>query len=412
MRNILLIIHNEIKTFLGKRSFWIMTFIFPAIILLLNLGTLLFVQDEMAAQPAPFVADETVTAGDPPQLGYVDLAGAIAHLPPDVPASSLHSFADEAAAKMALSAGDIERYLLVPPQFPAADPVVVNPDFSLFAANQEDLFAYILTYNLVDDAALAQTLLDPTAQLRGQALAPQTAPAGPANPLAAAVPFIILFVFFFLLITSSGYMLSSVSREKENRTMELLLSSLEPRQLMAGKVLGLGVVALLQMAIWLGGALIAVGGRFDLAFPGGGIDLPPLYLLWALLYFLGGYFLYSALMGIVGAMAPSAREGGQFTFIVLLPLMLPLWFNAVLIGNPNGTVSVALSLIPFTAPVTMMMRMVSTTVPLWQLLIGLAGVLLSAYLCVLVAARFFRADTLLSSASLSWGRLKENWGVG
>ena len=410
MGNVRIIVENEIRTTLSKRSFWLMTILFPAVILLLNLGSQLFLQDEFESPAAKFMpGPETAVAV--PQLGYVDEAGIINELPPDIPAAVLQAFADDTAAAAALSAGEIDRYLIIPVNYPAADPILIDPDFSPMNTRPEHLFSYLLTYNLVNDSVLAQTLLNPTAQLRGEALAPVEVSTLPVSPVMSLVPFIVMFIFFFLLVTSSGYMLQSVSKEKENRTMEVLLVSMEPRQLMLGKVIGLGFVALLQMAVWLGGAVLVMNGRFDLPFLAG-VELPAGFLFWAILFFLGGYFLYSALMGIAGAMAPNAREASQFTFVILLPLLIPLWLNASLTQNLNGGLAVGLSLFPLTAPVTMMMRLAGTAVPLWQLGASLAGLLGLAYLFVLLAARFFRADTLLSLAPASWRTIRKAWRTG
>lgn len=411
MRNIYLVIKNEIRSVLGKRSFWIMTLIFPLIILALNLGSQLFIgrEIEAAAAIAP-------TAEQAPQLGYVDEAGVIANLPPDVSPEVLRAYADETAAQAAIAAGELDRYLLIPADYPeSGELVVVDPEASIMTLDAQPLFRYVLTYNLVGDAELAAAVIDPLAQTQAQNVAPVAEagdggrPAAAAGPLAAAVPFVTLFIFFFLIVGSSGYMLRSVSREKENRTMEVLLVSVPPRQLMAGKVLGLGVVALLQMAIWFGGAALVLSGRFDVLGIAQSVALPDGFLLWAIFYFLAGYFLYASLMGIVGALAPDAREAGQFTFVVLLPLLIPLWLNSALMAAPNGTLAVVLSLIPLTAPVAMMTRLASTAVPLWQIIVGLAGLAITAYLCVLLAARFFRADTLLSFAPLRWQRFLREW---
>lgn len=407
MSNTLLVIQNEIRTVMGKRSFWVMTFIFPAFILALNVGMQLAMRDQIEATQTMFNASSQVNAQV--QYGYVDQAGVISQLPPDVPTSLFRAFPDEAAAQAAMNSGDIARYLLVPADFPESDPMLIDPDFSPLANRQETLFEYVLTYNLVGDTAVAQTLLNPTANLRGEALQPPETAENSPSPLAAALPFVTMFIFFFLIVTGSGYMLRSISREKENRTIEVLLVSLAPKELMLGKVLGLGIVSLLQMGIWLGGGALVFNGRFDIPLLAGGINLPPNFLLWALLFFLGGYFLYSALMGIIGAMAPNAREAGQFTFVVLLPLIIPLWMNGILMQDLNSTLALVLSLVPLTAPIVMMMRLSSELLPLWQPLLSLSGVLVTAYLSVLLAARFFRADTLLSAAPINWQRLLRGW---
>jgi ABC-2 type transport system permease protein len=99
------------------------------------------------------------------------------------------------------------------------------------------------------------------------------------------------------------------------------------------------------------------------------------------------------------------REGSQFTFVLLIPLLIPLWLNNVFFNDPHGMFATVLSLFPLTAPTSMMTRLAVGGVAAWQPFAALAGLIITAYLFVLLAARFFRADTLLSGASISWGRI-------
>jgi ABC-2 type transport system permease protein len=323
-------------------------------------------------------------------------------LPPDVSTAQFRAYPDEAAAQLALGGGEIARYLLVPAGYPAVDPVIVVPEFSLLLDRQREPFAYVLYYNMTGDAAAARALIDPTTNI--ETVSFETAV--PELDLSTLiVPFLTLFVFFFLITTSSGYMLRSISREKENRTMEVLLVSLAPRELMLGKVIGLGFVALLQMGIWVGGSFLITNGLFTPRVSAAPPSLSPGFVLWALLFFLSGHFLYSALMGIVGAAAPNARETGQFPFFVMLILSIPLLMSIRIFRNPHGTLAVVLSLVPFTAPGTMMSRLALDPPPLWQPAAALGGVIVTAYLCVLLAARFARADRFLSTRPLSRRRL-------
>jgi ABC-2 type transport system permease protein len=182
---------------------------------------------------------------------------------------------------------------------------------------------------------------------------------------------------------------------------------------MLGKVLGLGVVALLQMGIWLGGSTFTLqnGGEMlsALGMMVEQISFPQGFFVWAGLYFLLGYLLYSSLLGAIGALAPTARETGSFTFLAMLPLMLPLWLNTVFIQAPNSTLATIISLFPLTAPTSMLPRLAAGGVPFWQPAVGVVLLAGATYLLVLLSARFFRADTLLSSASLNWGRVVEEF---
>ena len=186
---------------------------------------------------------------------------------------------------------------------------------------------------------------------------------------------------------------------------EILLLSVRPRELMLGKVLGLGVVALGQMAIWLGGSLAVMGAGLVVASIALGQALRPGFILLAVVYFLLGYLLYASLLGAIGALAPTAREGAQFNFIVILPLLIPFYLNQAFVSDPDGVLVTVLSLFPLTAPTAMMARLSVVAVPAWQIALSLGGLVVATYLLVLLAARFFRADTLLSYASLNWGRI-------
>jgi ABC-2 type transport system permease protein len=166
-------------------------------------------------------------------------------------------------------------------------------------------------------------------------------------------------------------------------------------------------VALLQMVVWFGGGFLVYGGGASLLGRALGTSLPSGFLVWTVLYFLLGYLVYASALGALGALAPNVREGSQYTFVALLPLLVPLWLNSVFIQSPDGLPATVLSLFPLTAPTAMITRLSAGYVPLWQLLVGLVLLALTAYAFVRLAARFFRADTLLSDRSLSWGRIKQ-----
>jgi ABC-2 type transport system permease protein len=183
---------------------------------------------------------------------------------------------------------------------------------------------------------------------------------------------------------------------------EVLLLSLRPRELMAGKLLGLSVVALLQMLAWAGGSLLFLKQGRGLISSLSQVNLPPGFFVWAVLFFLLGYLVYASLMGAIGTLAPDLREAGQFTFILLIPLIAPLILNTAFAEAPNGAVATFLSLFPLTAPTAMITRLVSAPVPLWQTAASLAGLAITTYLILAISARFFRPETLLSSSELKW----------
>jgi ABC-2 type transport system permease protein len=403
MRNIYLVIKHEIITTLGKRSFWFTAFLFPLLIVGINVGVQLFVNRSVEGNQAliPSAEDRAQTM----MIGYVDQAGLIQEIPADLPQGLLQMYPDQNAAQQAAEKGQINEYVIIPKDYlQSGDLTVVQRNFQPLGGTPEDLFKYVIDANLTGDTGLAAALSQPAQQVKTHSLAPAST-GEESNSIASGVSMAVLFIFFFLLIMSSGFMLQSVSREKENRTVEILLISLRPRELMLGKILGLSVVALLQMAIWMGGGLLVLGNGGQILSGVVNFNLPPGFLVWAFLYFMLGYLLFASLMGAIGAMAPNARESGQFTFLVLLPLMIPLWLNALFTQTPNSPLALALSLFPLTAPTSMVPRLIVTQVPFWQPLVSLAGLLLTTIFFVLLSARFFRAETLLSSSAINWQRI-------
>ena len=399
-----LILKHEIITTLRKPSFWIMTFLFPAVILILSVGmqTLGTKAIEEAEESASSL--EQTAAGKP--VGYVDELDVLETLPDWVPDGYLERYSSEMMAKLALEAGSINQYYYIPRDFYTTGRVIlVDRDFQpLRSIGNAEIFETIINDTLVEKDPLGAILEDPTSQINAHALAPASG-MDQDDPLSFAVPMATLFIFFFVITTSSGFMLTSVTKEKENRTAEILLVSLEPRQLMLGKVVGLGAIALFQMSIWLGGALFTLDNSNELFSMASSYELPQGFIFWAILFFILGYFLYASILASIGVLAPNAREGGQFTFVAILPLLIPLWFNYTFTDSPDGPVTIFLSLFPLTAPSSMITRLTTGTVPIWQILLSLTGLTITAYLFVLLASRLFRADTLLSSESLSWKRI-------
>ncbi|MGC9348417.1 MAG: ABC transporter permease [Anaerolineae bacterium] len=416
MRSIALVIRHELLSVLRKPSFWVTTFVLPALLMLFSFGAQAVGTQALEAPPSmlPAQADTPDEKPSPTAIGYVDQAGIIEGLPDDVSASTVRAYRDEAAARAALADGELSQYYLVPADFMETGSVsVVTADFVLLDdIKAAGIFQRILNYNLLDgDAWLTRLATQPILELEATALEIDLIPMGRDQHMARLlVGYGTLFIFFFVLTMSSSFMLRSVTKEKENRVVEVLLVSLRPPDLMVGKIIGLGLLALLQMMLWIAGSLLTLrrGSLLLTAFGdvlSEGVTLPQGFVVWAVVYFVLGYVLYSSLLGAIGALAPNARETGSFTFLALLPLMLPVWLYTSFFEAPHGTLAVMLSLIPLTAPTAMLPRLAGGGVPWWQPAIGALLLAITAYGFALLAARFFRAGNLLSGASLSWRRI-------
>lgn len=185
--------------------------------------------------------------------------------------------------------------------------------------------------------------------------------------------------------------------------MEILMSSIQPKQLLTGKILGLGLVGLLQLGVWLGSAFLL------LRLFGTTLDIPPelqpspIVLVWSVIFFVLGYLVYAILMAGVGALVPNLKEATQATFVIIFPMLIPLFLIGVIINQPNSILPVILSLFPFTAPNTIMTRITATTVPLWQILLSIGLLLITAFILIRAVAGMFKAQLLLTGKKFSIG---------
>ncbi len=183
--------------------------------------------------------------------------------------------------------------------------------------------------------------------------------------------------------------------------MEILMLSVTPRQLLTGKIVGLGLIGLLQVVAWVGtGRLLLArsGTTFNLPIA---FQLPTSFLIWGLVFFLLGYAVYASLMAGLGSLVPNLREASQATILVIFPLMIPMFLNSLLINEPDSIISVFLSLFPLTSPVAMMTRLAAGGVPLWQTFLAAILLVITAVLVVRSVARMFRSQTILSGQPFS-----------
>ncbi|MBN1628249.1 MAG: ABC transporter permease [Thermoleophilia bacterium] len=404
MRSVWVTARYEIRTTLGRKSFWFTTILLPAVVLLLVFLPQLFAGagDDGGLIPDP--------GSDARAIGYVDPGGLLGTAPAGLPAGLVRDYDSEAAAQAALAAAEIDRYYLIAEDYLVSGRVtVVQTRYKpLGALEGKDLITYVINTGITGSEMTAGLLLDPTPGDQARSLAPAGPETADDPESAYFLPYLLMFVLYMALVMTSGFMLQSVSKEKENRTAEVLLVSLKPRDLMLGKIAGLSAVGLIQVAIWLAvifGLLLSKGNiaGMDLNVSG---EYAARVIPWAIVYFLFGYVMYAAVYAVLGVLAPTARDAGQFVIVAIIPLIVPLLLLNVFSDAPNGAASTALSLFPLTSPVAMVARLGATAVPWWQMAVGAVLLAAAAYLFVLLTGRLFHAGNLLSTRALSWERLK------
>jgi ABC-2 type transport system permease protein len=193
----------------------------------------------------------------------------------------------------------------------------------------------------------------------------------------------------------------SVLEEKTTRIMEILISSIRPFELLAGKILGVAAVGLTQFLIWAisAGLLTAYGlSMAKVASPsdsGFKIHLPPALLAFGVLYFIGGYFLFASMYAAIGSAVSSEQDAQQLQMPVTLLLVTSFFLFSIIMSDPNSTLSIALSMIPFFSPILMVMRIALQTPPLWQVALSLIFLLLTTLGVTYASARIYRVGVLM-----------------
>jgi ABC-2 type transport system permease protein len=220
--------------------------------------------------------------------------------------------------------------------------------------------------------------------------------------------YVMWFLLYMAILLYGVQVMGSVVEEKTSRVVEVLVSSLKPFHLLAGKVIGVGAVGLLQMGIWVGFGKLALDHRAELAgLLGHGSDataalssmpfpeVPLATVVIFLSYFLLGFFLYAAMFAGVAAMVNSESEARQAQTPVVMLLVIPTVLMIGILNNPDGGMALALSMIPFTSPIAMPVRWAAVGVPAVQVL-GSIVILAATVLAITwVAARVYRVGILM-----------------
>ena len=332
-------------------------------------------------------------------VGYVDQSGLLANpLPPPEPDPSndplaLVAFQTQSEAEAALESKEIQAYYLLLPDYQRTGRAQLIYVTEL-SSDAEEQFADFLRLNLLRDQpeAVANRLIS------GDNLTVRT-PDGSREmserdwfniftPFAAGLAFIIA------IFTTSGYLMQAVVEEKENRTIELLITSVSPFQMMAGKIIGIIGVGLTQIVAWLSVAFLAVligRSTFDWLQA---LTISPGFVGLMVVVMLPSFVLIAALMAAVGATVTEAREGQQVSGLFTLPVMVPYWFTYQIMSNPNGSLAIVLSYFPLTAPVALTMRAGFTALSLGEVLLSVGLLVLSAIAALWLAGRAFRLGML------------------
>jgi ABC-2 type transport system permease protein len=326
--------------------------------------------------------------------------------------------ADSVRAEMAArtAAGEIDGYVWLPPGLPSGES-------ASYAARHATNMREVRTVRSAVDDAVRQ------ARLRAAGIDPSTlsdvlrptpfearevtaeghgaAASGEAMIMTAIIA---VFVIYFIILLYGNNVLRGVREEKENRVVEIVLSSIRAEQLMAGKVFGIGGACLLQVAIWVAVAAVVAAFGEDLVRAIGGEPptIPSLPLSAAFVYvafFAGGFFLYASIYAALGSFATSGQDAQNMQFAAMAPLMVAFFMAFGVMNNPESTLAVVASLIPFTSLIVVPLRAILGAIPWSQTLLAAVLLALTCWGTLWVAGRIYRVTVLATGQRPSIRRL-------
>ena len=255
-----------------------------------------------------------------------------------------------------------------------------------------------------------------------------------SSELATVTGLFLAFLTYMFVLMYGAMIMSSVVEDKTNRIVEVIISSCRPMELMLGKIVSIALVGLTQIAIWsvllsIGMFILSVTGIFtsspDVAatMVAGGTQMPEmatgempeiiqaiLGVNWLrllgifVLYFIGGYLLYASLFAAFGSAVDQQSDANQFTMPVMMIIIIALLIGQACMENPDGTLGVICSLIPFTSPIVMMIRL-PYNVPAWEIITSIALLYATAILFTWLAARIYRTGILMYGRKISFSEI-------
>lgn len=304
-----------------------------------------------------------------------------------------------------VAAKELDAFLIIPPD------ILGNGEAQYYGRNMSDF----VSLRFVRDA-LTRTVRDTRLVESGIELGKVRAASAPVkmseqkatNDLAEAessggfiIAYVVGFLIYFTIIIYGQTILSAVVEEKTTRIAEVLFSSARAFPLMLGKLVGVSLVALTQFTIWAVmfllltlygvGALAASGVNIADVLP----RIPVSVLVYIILFFILGYFIYATLYALVGAMVTTTQEGAQLATPVFSLLIAAFFVSFTVIRSPSSEFSFWVSLVPFFSPITMLVRIVTETPPFWQIALSLAIGYATVIGLVWLAARIYRTGMLM-----------------
>jgi len=393
MKTMLRIARLEYQRNVFKRGF-IMVLLSVPLMLALGLGSGLLI--------------ESLSNKDLP-VGYLDQADFIktTSLPEEARQDiEFIAFESEEEARTALEAGEVQAYLIVLPTYlqdQRVDLVYKSSPGDGIYRQIYDLFQYNLLAGQPPEIA-ARSAFRGRMLVRSADGSREFDPDAPTFDL--MLPLFIGFAIVYMLVISSGYLMAAIAEEKENRTMEVLVTSVSTNKLLAGKVLGIVGISLTLIIVWTSVGFLCVGLARGLGVEWFQLtNVPWRNILTVVLIGIPTYVLAASLMAAIGATVTSVQEGQSGAGLFIILHILPIYLTGFMIEEPNNPLVIALSVAPFTALMGSTLRQIFGFMPEWQIGLAVGLQLVFAIFGLWLAGRAVRLGMLRYGQRLKWKNL-------
>ena len=396
---------EEFRRAIRGRAWQVVTAIVPAILLILLIVV-------------PIIRSVTDDDDEPAPIGYVDLSGVLADFdladpsPTALPEAVRFPDRERGLAALISDELEIEHLFVVTEDFLETGNVEwLSTESGILAGrSNRNAFDRFLTASLVADRLdppLLARVLTPRGYTRinvaGDGTLSEDDGGGRASRFLLATALTVLLMMSIFM--GSSALLQAVAEEKENRMIEVLLTSVSPSALMAGKVLALGVAALIQIVVWATSIAVLAPRIFDTIPAASELVIEPSTLAVLVAFFLAGYFLFAVTFAGIGSAVTSVKEAGPPATIFAMVGGIPVLLGSAILSDPDGTLARVLSFIPFTAPTTMIQRVGSSDVSGLETLASLAVTMAAGFVMLFVSSRVFRAGLLLYGQRMTLGNI-------
>jgi ABC-2 type transport system permease protein len=391
MRKFWLVVKHEYQNRVRKRSFVVGTLLIPLFLGVIIAVTILIIEREANNTP----------------LGYVDHSGILAKgLVPrgevDEEVIEMIGFSNKETAIEALENGDIQAFQVLPSDYLETQKVELYywdeyPDQSVL----DDFDDFIRANLLPEGTNTIQTRIIDGINLTLQSADGTRTFDESGGFVTILFPIAVAMFIIFAAMGASGYFLQVITDEKENRTMEITITSISPWQLIGGKSIALIAVALTQITIWFSTVYLAIIFIARIFPEIQSIEFPWELLLVFITFFIPTFALMGGIMTAIGGVVTELQEGQQIAGILNLLFTFPLFLTALVIANPNNPFLVFFSFWPTTSLVMITLRWGLTVIPIWQIILSWLILVITGCVTIWAASRIFRFGMLRYGKRLS-----------